>query len=483
MNSGLDAMRLSWTEGEWFRSAGDTKASLGALVFTDPDQDGSAEAVGIVSSVADTGMTVIQGDADGCVAEISYSADDKSIMGYVPTDEIPGYMMASGTVRLMRSVALPSYASGAAALTSDSQIIKYGGENVAADGTRVSKTIAGTDIENVFDITLKVQTHQTIKTVYEDPNMAVVIVMDISNTMVSNKLTDGKTRYEAAVTAASDFLTHFAEESGSVSEIGFVAFNSHAHKIFDMQSCDTLTKANSLISEMKTDTQTIVNRYSNTSSSYYLKDRFTNIEAGLKMGWDMIKDSPCEHKYVIFLSDGFPITYLINHNGTDYKGYDPNTGSGTVGKDGTFYDSVLGRYCTYGTSYSDKAAIYGRQMATKIKNAGGTVFSIGIDIGGQTIKKYVDQSASSSGFSVVDRTGTTYELGSASSTSAYKNWLQDSIGSGYYYDSTNTQGLKDAYDNIFSEIQRIREEQYKAEWIACDPLPIMEDSSFKTVDL
>ena len=481
MNSGPEAMRLSWDGGEWYRGADEAPATPGALVFFDSDEDGSAEYVGIVGKVTETELHVIHGGRNDSVEEALYTVGDQSIMGYVPTDGIPAYMAETGTLRLMRSVALPSY-TGGSSLNSDSQIIKYGGENIADDGTRVSKTIAGTDIENVFDITLRVQTHQTIKTVYEEPNMAVVIVMDISNTMVSNTLTDGKTRYDAAVTAASDFLTHFAEETGSVSEIGFVAFNSHAHKIFDMQSCGTLTKANSLINEMKTETQTIVNRYSNTSSDYYLKDRFTNIEAGLKMGWDMVKDSHCEHKYVIFLSDGFPTTYLINHNGTDYKGYDPNTAGGTVGKDGTFYDSVLKRYCTYGTSYSDKAAIYGRQMATKIKDAGGTVFSIGIDIGGQTIQKYVDQSASSGGFSVVDRTGTTYELGSASSTSAYKNWLRDSIGSGYYYDSTNTQGLKDAYNQIFSEIQRIREEQYKAEWIACDPLPIMEDSSFKTVD-
>ena len=59
------------------------------------------------------------------------------------------------------------------------------------------------------------------------------------------------------------------------------------------------------------------------------------------------------------------------------------------------------------------------------------------------------------GFSVVDRTGKTYEIGSATSSDAYKNWLGNSIGSGegYYHDSTNTDGLKKGYDEIFKTIK------------------------------
>lgn len=49
----------------------------------------------------------------------------------------------------------------------------------------MSKTIAGTDLENVFDITLQVRTPRTISEVIKEPDMAVVIVMDISNTMNS----------------------------------------------------------------------------------------------------------------------------------------------------------------------------------------------------------------------------------------------------------------------------------------------------------
>lgn len=65
-----------------------------------------------------------------------------------------------------------------------------------------------------------------------------------------------------------------------------------------------------------------------------------------------------------------------------------------------------------------------------------------MDVGGQTIQQYITQSEKADGFSVVDRTGTTYEIGDAASSEAYKTWLRNSIGSGYYYDSTDLTGLK-----------------------------------------
>ena len=87
---------------------------------------------------------------------------------------------------------------------SSRQIKEEGGSNESGDGVSVSKTIAGTDLENVFDITLQVRTPRTVSEVIEEPDMAVVIVMDISNTMNSNF--GGSTRYTAAMEAAADFL-------------------------------------------------------------------------------------------------------------------------------------------------------------------------------------------------------------------------------------------------------------------------------------
>ncbi|MGN1073517.1 MAG: SpaA isopeptide-forming pilin-related protein, partial [Eubacteriales bacterium] len=155
-----------------------------------------------------------------------------------------------------------------------------------------------------------------------------------------------------------------------------------------------------------------------------------------------------------------------------YSGYDPYDSTGDI-----FYDSVLNKKCLYGTSYSDEAAIRARKKAAAIKAGGTTIFSIGVDVAGQTIQKYITQSENADGFSVVDRRGTTYEIGDASSTEAYKSWLRNSIGSGYYYDSTDSAGLTSAYDQIFAEIKHSVEAGAVADWVASDPLPSFSGST------
>ncbi len=350
---------------------------------------------------------------------------------------------------------------GGANEPSDSQITKAGG--VQSDGTvTVSKTIDGTDVENVFDITLKVDTTTNITELQKDPDMAVVIVMDISNTM--NKSFGGSTRYKAAMLAAEDFLDKFAAANNGYSRVGYVAFNTDAHQIFGLSECSTTEQATALKNTMRTQTGNIINNYEKDSNGYVSDHRrFTNVEAGLKMGYDMLAGAPNANKYIIFLSDGFPTTYVKS----GYTGYDPYCSSGTKGADGVFYDYVTGYYCVYGTSYSDKAAIRARNMATTIKNAGVNIFSIGIDVGGQTIAGYDGRN----GLSVIDRTSTAYELGSATDTSAFKNWLRNSIGSGYYYDSTDTTGLQAAYDKIFEQIKTLTQEANALKWTASDPIP------------
>lgn len=288
--------------------------------------------------------------------------------------------------------------------------------------------------------------------------MAVVIVMDISNTMNSNF--GGSTRYTAAMEAAEQFLDQFAASNSlGVSKVGYVAFNTDAHKIFDLQSCTDEKTLAALKDTMRTETGKIIAADGYNASH----TRFTNIEAGLKMGSDMLAGAANKNKYIIFLSDGFPTTYISS----GYSGYDPYDTTGKI-----FYDHVLNKPTSYGTSYSDEAAIRARNMAQSIKNADTTIFSIGVDVGGQTIQQYITQSENANGYSVVDRTGTSYEIGDPRSTESYKNWLSNSIGSGYYYDSTNTEGLKAAYDQIFETIKTTIENASKADWVASDPMPV-----------
>lgn len=348
------------------------------------------------------------------------------------------------------------------------QVVNIGGENWEGKDSGktkndssviISKTISETNyksgnsnLENYFDITLRVQT----RTKAEEPDVAVVIVMDVSNTMSYVFKDTEVTRISAAQEAAEKFITDFANRSSSNKDIkrqiGFVAFNTDAKEIFKLQPCMDTTTATNLINDMNTKTNNIMNA-TNYGSSH---SRFTNIEAGLKMSNDMLSKSNASSKHIIFLSDGFPTTYIKN----GYSGYDPYDTTGKI-----FYDYVSGKKCLYGTSYSDEAAIRARKMATNVKNNGINIYSIGVDVGGQTIKAYVDQTNGQS-HSVVDRTSTTYEIGSDSSSDAYKNWLKSKIGSGYYQDVTNKSAMTDAFNEIFKKIMEMSE----ATWVAEDPM-------------
>ena len=348
------------------------------------------------------------------------------------------------------------------------QVANIGGENWEGKDSGktkndssviISKTISETNyksgnsnLENYFDITLRVQT----RTKAEEPDVAVVIVMDVSNTMSYVFKNTEVTRISAAQEAAEKFITDFANRSSSNKDIkrqiGFVAFNTDAKEIFKLQPCMDTTTATNLINDMNDKTNDIMNA-TNYGKSH---SRFTNIEAGLKMANDMLSKSNASSKHIIFLSDGFPTTYISS----GYSGYDPYDTTGKI-----FYDYVSGKKCLYGTSYSDEAAIRARKMATNVKNNGINIYSIGVDVGGQTIKAYVDQTNGQS-HSVVDRTSTTYEIGSDSSSDAYKNWLKNKIGSGYYQDVTNESAMAGAFNEIFKKIMEMSE----ATWVAEDPM-------------
>ena len=66
-----------------YRAAGSCSPLRGDIVFLDQDYDGCAELAGFVSAVSDTGtLTVIEGDYNDAVAQISFRADVAEIIGY-----------------------------------------------------------------------------------------------------------------------------------------------------------------------------------------------------------------------------------------------------------------------------------------------------------------------------------------------------------------------------------------------------------------
>lgn len=327
------------------------------------------------------------------------------------------------------------------------QIVSHGGETSnEKDGITVSKIISPSSLENYFDITLTVKAKE--KAV--EPDLAVVIVLDISNTMT--EALGSSTRLAEAKKASYEFIDKFAKQSNDNIErkLGFVAFNSDSYSIFDLQDCNANNKKSLKSTIEKEISKNIVTKIEPHNK------RFTNIESGLKRANDMLSKSSASKKFILFLSDGFPTTYI--KDGSQYQGYDTYDGN-------RFKDIVLNKSCYYGNSYSDEAAIRARKMATTIKNSGIEIYSVGVGIGGQTIKKYIDQT-NGKNFAVVDRTSEIYEIGSATSDEAYKNWLKNSIGSGHYYDVDNQTAMLDAFNSIFQQIMILSE----ATWVTEDPM-------------
>lgn len=354
------------------------------------------------------------------------------------------------------------------------QIVSAGGEAKAeADGVTVCKTIKPTELENVFDITLAVQTTLDMSAVLDDPDMAVVVVMDISNTMTYKIGKTEQTRLEAATLAAEAFIDLFAEKSGPRSTIGYVAFNTNVMEFFPMSQCNSTAQAIQLKNTLSGKAEAVLKTMNNGT-----ENRFTNMEGGLKMAQDMLATQSNPNQFIVFLSDGFPTTYTLTKAEGVYDGYYPASSEGQIGTDGVFADAKTGKYCLHGSSYSDKAAARAESIAETVKDSGIKIFSVGVDIGGQKIQTYLDQTANQPAdmeapFSVVDRGDTDdFVIGDASDTAAYANWLEKKIGSGtgYYYSAEDTSRLSEAFQAIFRCIQAEASAASQAEQVI-DPIP------------
>lgn len=370
----------------------------------------------------------------------------------------------------------------------DAQIVDEGGLTSNED-VNVSKILTPTDIENVFDITLTVKTKNDLSEIIKYANMDVVIVMDISESM-SDKTMGGITQHAAAQNSIEDFINLFAAESKGVTaerNLAMVAFNTNGNEIFDLQPCKTEEQAKALISKMKTETNKI-------KDSYYDKDgkkiynyaRFTNIEAGLAMARDILAKSETdpECQYIVFVSDGFPTTYL-KAPGTNYLGWDPcmefgNTSNiyyneypGEVeqkvdGK-GYFYNVRRGNLPTiYGTNYSDTGAERAQDLAAALKKKFISIFSIGINVSGQSLAYY--EAAEKGKEHTTIETRRTAAEGYIVKNDNFKAWLKDSIGSGNYMDSTDPNGLKNAFKTVFEGIRDDIAKKTVQAWVVTDTM-------------
>ena len=399
---------------------------------------------------------------------------------------------------------LPCFAA-AQAIEAENQnqiIPETGGEN-SDNYVKVSKTIAGTNNENYFDITLTVETQSNISEIYAAQDMAVVMVMDISESMMKSENyveMEGSSvpQYVMAKRAADEFISTFCQDaasSGVSRQMAIVTFNTNAELCLGFTDCSLENSANSLERALRDKMDATF-----TSDYYGKSTMFTNIEGGLQLAQNILESRSEANQYIILLTDGFPTTYSVNkvsnETSTSYiAGYSPYmsqyTGTASLGTDGVFSDQVSGNSCKYGTSYSDKGALYAEEAAQSIE--GVTIFPIGINIGGQQISSMNRLGSNADGFSVVDCFADitqpfTKELessgkykyvegeyvigrhGAGAYGTAYKNWLATQIGSNFYKDGDNLQELQNAFTAILAKIKEISQESVEASWVASDPM-------------
>lgn len=390
-------------------------------------------------------------------------------------------------------------------------------KDVVVNGQKVSisKSLEGTDIENVFDITLKATTETVIDELYKDPDIAVAIVMDISGSMLlapvdANGMVveDDNLQYTQAVNAAKAFISSFCESSRGLDacrELSLISFNTDGKVQQGLTDCtnatiDNFTSAFTSMDQSVGYSSTPLKNDKGEESHYpdsYKRSsssRYTNIEAGLKLGQNVLNQSKAEHKFMILLTDGFPTTYYAGHNSsstTGITGYKPDSSVGTIGDDGYFYDALTRTKCIYGTSYSDKGAKYAKTVADQIDEDSITVFTVGINIGGQNISSMVRDGS----YSVVDCFATENAAGAYTATEpdakgriyitsddssylvgnnagAYEDWLKNNISTkpSYYSNGDDLTALYKAYADFTDTINTTIENASKAKWVVSDPM-------------
>lgn len=108
--------------------------------------------------------------------------------------------------------------------------------NNATDGApdvKVSKKVTATGTENLFNVTLNVETTQKIKVTENSPDASVVLALDFSRSMTSNKI-GNRTRLAVAQEKAIAFLQNYVKDAnGAKRMVALVTFDAGA-QILDL---------------------------------------------------------------------------------------------------------------------------------------------------------------------------------------------------------------------------------------------------------
>lgn len=190
--------------------------------------------------------------------------------------------------------------------TSAQQITADGGTNYyKADGTKgtgsdydaaVSKTISGTDTENVFDVNVKVETKKKVTTKTTQTPAHVVLVIDASGSMggSTNSLMQAR---KAAKEFANTFL---GTDSADENMLAMVAFSHGVDKYTHLYGKSGLNNIKNAI-----------------DSDEYSAGGGTNTQAGIHAAQDILSQGHTDgvKDIILLMSDGVP-TYSYRLTGT-----------------------------------------------------------------------------------------------------------------------------------------------------------------------
>lgn len=260
-------------------------------------------------------------------------------------------------------------------------IVNAGGSNDKntkneSDGVVVSKTIEETDLENYFDITLKVTSKDEISSLAIPSSASIVLVIDNSGSMKhcmdgthgdnnvcndSSKVSRLDALKEAlngvkrsdGTTDDTGFVDYFfkeaketfkslpvtADDNKIVRELGIVTFSYSASTVMPLTSYDK----NSNFDVEKATVENYINGISGNGA--------TNPASGLAAANTMLENSSNSSKYIIFLTDGLPTS----------------TGGS-------------------GSTYNNQSAINARKQAEENVKDGIQTFVIGVGVGDDTAK-------------------------------------------------------------------------------------------------
>lgn len=82
LNAGAETMRLEWVERDIYRLKENYDPLPGDVLFLDKNGDGTASTTAIIVARDETTLTVIEGDIENTVAEVTYKIDEEVIIGY-----------------------------------------------------------------------------------------------------------------------------------------------------------------------------------------------------------------------------------------------------------------------------------------------------------------------------------------------------------------------------------------------------------------